>query len=357
MNSTVKQAPKKRWLENTNGFFKQFSEFRLLKTEFKLLKKDEGITHPFWIIVSKEISDHVRSWRFNILIAIIALTCIGSLYTALTNIGTAVKADDPEGSFFFLRLFTISDGTLPSFIVFISFLGPLLGISLGFDAINSEQNKGTLSRIIAQPIHRDYLINAKFMAALIVISVMLFSLGFLVMGFGLITIGIPPTLEEFFRIIFFILLSIFYVAFWLNLSILFSVRFRQAATSALTSIAVWLFFSVFFYMIINMIAKVTAPPELASPQQIVNYQAFILNLQRLIPSHLFSEATTTLLMPSVRSLGPLTMEQVYGTIPSPLPLGQSVLLVWPQLTGLIAATVICFALSYVSFMRREIRSR
>jgi ABC-2 type transport system permease protein len=51
------------------------------------------------------------------------------------------------------------------------------------------------------------------------------------------------------------------------------------------------------------------------------------------------------------------MEQVYGTIPGPLPLGQSLLLVWPQVTGLIAATVICFALSYVSFMRREIRSR
>jgi len=76
-----------------------------------------------------------------------------------------------------------------------------------------------------------------------------------------------------------------------------------------------------------------------------------------MPNQLFKEATTTLLMPSVRSLGPLTMEQVYGTIPGPLPLGQSLLLVWPQVIGLIAATVICFALSYLSFMRREIRSR
>ena len=82
-----------------------------------------------------------------------------------------------------------------------------------------------------------------------------------------------------------------------------------------------------------------------------------LNLLRIMPNQLFSEATTTLLMPSVRSLGPLTMEQVYGTIPGPLPLGQSLLLVWPQVTGLIAATVLCFVLSYVSFMRREIRSR
>ncbi len=148
--------------------------------------------HPFWVIVNKEISDYVRSWRFIILIAIIALTCMGSLYTALTNIREAIKPNDPDGAFLFLKLFTVSDGTLPSFAVFISFLGPLLGISLGFDAINSEQNKGTLSRILSQPIHRDYLINAKFVAALAVIGIMLFMLGFLVMGFGLIAIGIPP---------------------------------------------------------------------------------------------------------------------------------------------------------------------
>jgi ABC-2 type transport system permease protein len=313
--------------------------------------------HPFWVIVNKEVSDHVKSWRFIILILIIAFTCMGSLYTALSSFSSALKQNDPDGSFFFLKLFTISDGTLPPFIVFISFLGPLLGIALGFDAINSEQNKGTLSRIMSQPIHRDYLINAKFVGALIVISVMLFVLGFLVMGFGLIKIGIPPTAEEFLRMIAFIIIAIFYVAFWLNLSIFFSVQFRQAATSALACIAVWLFFSVFYNMIINLIGKAIAPPQTASMEQIMSYQKFMLGLLRLAPSELFSEATSTLLMPSVRSLGPLTMEQVHGAIPSPLPLGQSLLIVWPQLTGLIAATVICFALSYISFMRREIRPR
>ena len=320
-------------------------------------RKDDGPMHPFWVIVGKEISDQVRSWRFNILIGIIILTCMGSLYTALSNIGSAIKPNDPDGAFLFLKLFTVSDGTLPSFFVFISFLGPLLGISLGFDAINSEQNKGTLSRVMAQPIHRDSLINAKFIAALIVISVLFFALGFLVMGLGLIIIGIPPTAEEFLRIVFFILLSIFYVAFWLNLSILFSVRFKQAATSALSGIAVWLFFTIFYGMIINVVSKATMPSRMAPPHYMLSHERFILGLMRISPSQLFSEATTTLLMPSVRSLGPLTMEQIKGAIPSPLPLGQSLLLVWPQLTGLIAATVICFALSYVSFMRREIRAR
>ena len=310
------------------------------------------IQSPFWVIVRKEVADHVRSWKFIILIAIIALTCMGSLYTALTNIGAAIKPNDPDGSFLFLKLFTVSDGTLPSFVIFINFLGPLLGIALGFDAINSEQSKGTLSRILSQPIHRDYLINAKFVGALIVIGSMLLTLALLVMGFGLIAIGIPPTAEEFLRIIAFVVVSIIYVAFWLNLSI-----FKQAATSALACVAVWLFFSVFYNMIINLVGKAISPSAMASAYQVISYQKFMLNLLRFAPSMLFNEATTTLLMPSVRSLGPLTMEQVHGAIPSPLPLGQSLMVVWPQLTGLIAATVICFALSYGSFMRKEIRSR
>ena len=82
----------------------------------------------------------------------------------------------------------------------------------------------------------------------------------------------------------------------------------------------------------------------------------IITIMRLVPSQLYTDATTTLLMPSVRSLGPLTMEQMAGAIPSPLSIRESLLVVWPQVSGLIAATVVCFALSYYLFMRREIRT-
>ena len=159
------------------------------------------------------------------------------------------------------------------------------------------------------------------------------------------------------RVIFFIMLSIVYVAFWLNLSIFFSVKFRQPATSALAGIAVWLFFTVFYVLIVNLITKSFEPSQTASAHQIYRFEELRLNLLRILPNELFSEATTTMLMPSVRSLGPLTVEQVYATIPGPLSLGQSILLVWPQVTGLIAATILCFVMSYISFMKREVRAR
>lgn len=319
---------------------------------------DDRQRHPFWVIVQKEVADHLHSWRFHILLLLLVLTCFGSLYTAMMSIRDAAPSEGAfQSSFLFLKLFTVSDGTLPAFITFIGFLGPLLGIGLGFDAINSERNKGTLSRLLSQPIHRDYVLHAKFVSALLVISVMFFALGFLVMGLGLLMIGIPPTPEEFWRMVIFLLLSICYVAFWLNLAILFSVRFRQPATSALASIAVWIFFSVFFTMIVRLIATATFPSQAVDAGGLLSHQQFVGYLMRLSPSHLFSEATTTMLTPSIRSLGPLTMEQVYGAIPSPLPLGQSLLLIWPHTIGLVAATAVCFGLSYVLFMRQEIRSR
>jgi len=340
-------------LINTIGSLQKNALFRRIS----LAGQRNHIPHPFWVMVNKEIRDHVRSWRFIILLSLILLTCLGSLYTSVTNLPKSVKPNDPSDTLFFLKLFTLSDGTLPPFHVFIGFLGPLLGIALGFDAVNSEQNSGTLSRILAQPIHRDYVINSKFAAALIVISTLFFALGLLVMGLGLVIIGIPPTVEEFFRVIFFVAVSVLYVAFWLNLSIFFSIRFRQAATSALTAIAVWLFFTIFYQIIVSLVAKALMPSAGALPQDIIQYQHLVLTLMRLAPGQLFTDATGTLLVPSVRSLGPLTMDQVSGAIPNPLPLGQSLLLVWPQLTGLVAATLLCFALSYSSFMRKEIRSR
>ena len=321
--------------------------------------KRQKVTDPFWVLVEKEISDQVRSWRFVILIAIIALTTLGSLYTALTNISDALKSTkDPTVEFIFLKLFTFSDGTMPSFIVFVSFLGPLLGIGLGFDAVNTEHNRGTLSRLLAQPIHRDFIINAKFLASLTVISFMFFSLGFLFMGIGIIAIGIPPMPEEFMRIVLFLILNIIYVGFWLNLSIFFSVRFRQPATSALTGISVWIFFSIFYSMIVRLIVKSLAVQAwMSNPAYELQVEKFRLALMRFAPNVLYSEATNTLLIPSVRSIGPLTMEQMHGAIPGPLPLGQSVLLIWPHITALVAASLVCFVLAYIPFMRREIRSR
>lgn len=43
-------------------------------------------------------------------------------------------------------------------------------------------------------------------------------------------------------------------------------------------------------------------------------------------------------------------------VDAPLSLTQSLLVVWPQVVGLVALTLLCFAASYLGFMRQEIRA-
>lgn len=313
---------------------------------------------PFGIMLRKETGDHIRSWRFIVMLILVVLTFLGSLYISLSNINKAVaNINDPDRVFVYLKLLTTSDGTLPTFYIFISFLGPLLGIALGFDAVNAEQNNGTLVRLIAQPVYRDNLLLAKFCGALIVVSALFLCLALLMTGGGMIITGVLPEPAELVRILGFVVLSILYVGFWLSLSILLSVKFRNAATSALTVIGIWLFFTVFYRIIVNLVVNAMLPgDDFMQSGDLLSYNNLLLSLLRLAPSQLYTDAATTLLMPSVRSLGPLTIEQMAGAIPSPLPLKESLMIVWPQVTGLLAATTVCFALTYYLFMRREIRT-
>jgi len=308
-------------------------------------------------MVGKEIADHIQSWRFIVLLILIGLTFLGAMYVSSSNLRAALlNTQDPDRLYLYLKLLTTTDGSLPPFHVFLSFLGPLLGISLGVDAINSEQNNGTLTRLMAQPVYRDNLLLSKFVSSLVVVSYLFVSLTLLMIGTGLFVMGVPIEAEEVLRIFSFVFLSIIYVGFWLGLSILLSIKFRQTATSALTAIGIWLFFTVFYQIVMNLAVKAFLPdPQYLSQLDILSYNEIVLNLMRLAPSQLYTDATTTMLMPSVRSLGPVTMEQMAGAIPSPLPYKESMMIVWPQVTGLLAATVFCFALSYYIFMRREIR--
>ena len=304
---------------------------------------------PFRVMVHKEISDQVRSWRFILLVILILLTSAGSIYTLLTVIRQHPVQLSAHSTFLYLKLFTKSTSNLPPFITLIGFLGPLVGIALGFDAVNSERRRGTLSRILSQPIPRDYFINSKFVGALAVIFLLIFALGFLVLGLGILVIGLPLTLGTVMRIIVFLLFTCVYIAFWLNLGITFSITFRGASTSALSVLAIWLFFTIFYSMLVNFVVSLTISNPYAAHD-------FSLALSRISPNALYNELTTILLTPSIRSIGALSFAQRVGTIPSTLPLGQSMLLVWPDITALIAATLICFGVSYMLFMREEIRA-
>jgi ABC-2 type transport system permease protein len=82
-----------------------------------------------------------------------------------------------------------------------------------------------------------------------------------------------------------------------------------------------------------------------------------MDIARVSPNTLFAETTLAFLNPATRALGPVLSTQMQGAIPgTPLPLGDSLTLVWPQLTALLATVILLFVVAYVLFQRQEVRA-
>lgn len=308
-----------------------------------------------YALFSKELTDHLKSRRFLILLLLIGTTSFASLYGAMSGLSDAISSDN---SFIFLKLYTSSGESIPSFLSFIALLGPIVGLALGFDAVNSERSAGTLNRLVAQPIYRDSIIIGKFLAGTALIAMIIYTMGIALGCVGILATGLTPTVEEAARIMIFLTFTVIYIAFWLALAILFSVICRHSATSALASIALWIFFSIFMSLVASIVANAVYPinNEYYAMFNSMNNYTLELNLNRISPYYLYSEAVTTVMNPSVRSVNVVTMSQLIGALSGNLSLGQSLLLVWPHLTGLAAMMLIAFGVAYVGFMRQEVRS-
>jgi ABC-2 type transport system permease protein len=281
------------------------------------------------------------------------LAAIGAVYAAVSTLKATVSQDP----FLFLKLFTTSQDPLPAFVGFLAFLTPLVAIALGFDAINGEFNRRTLSRILAQPIYRDALLMGKYLAGLATLAIVLTAIWLLVAGLGLILLGVSPSGEEVARAVVFLVATIAYGGVWMGLAIVFSVVSRQPATAALAAIATWLFFTVFWGIIAQLLARFISPIRLGLPDELIAQAQWAIGLSRLSPNTLYAEIVLGMLNPTVRALGFVLPSQYQGALfGTPLPLSQSLALVWPALTGLIAGVILLFALAYVLFQRQEVRA-
>src|SRR5919108_999203 len=256
----------------------------------------------FW----KEMADHFSSRRFMILLILILLIGLWSTYAS----GQAIRQDteNSPAQYVFLLLLTSGSGTAFSLATFLGFFGPLVGITLGFDAISGEYANGTLSRVLSQPIYRDSLINGKFLAGLTTVAVLWGSILLLVIGLGIYLLGFPPNGEELWRMLIFTTVGVFYVGFWLALAMLFSLLFQKTVTAALASLAVWLFMSMFVSILSQGIAGLIVPDP-STPEQLA-YRTDVENIVgRISPSTLFSESVRVLLNPAARGFGLLLQSQ------------------------------------------------
>jgi len=319
--------------------------------------------YGIFTILRKEMEDHFSSTRFLLISALIVM--VGVIITSMVGMSIQEEVKGmAKPTLLFLMLFT-STGKLFSFVQFIGFFGPLIGIILGFDAINRERVQRTLSKLVSQPIYRDAIINAKFLAGVVTIGIVLVAIVLIISGLGIRLIGVVPGAEEIWRLVIYLIASLLYIAFWLGISILFSVLFRSTATSALASLAVWIFFSFFISLGAGFLADAFAPLSQSGtgvdPEMLLKHEGVRRITSLFSPITLYGDATSTILDPmrkttqSLILMGPL--ERLSLTrFQNPLPLLQSLIIVIPHLISIVAITLLCFGICYYVFMRQEIRT-
>jgi ABC-2 type transport system permease protein len=319
-------------------------------------QRERRLSGGWRIVARKEFADHVHSVRFVILVVLVSLAGLAAVHSASGPIRDAAN-DATQTPSIFLYLFTLSPDRVPAFHEFLGILGPLLGIAFGFDAISAERSQRTLPRLASQPIHRDEIINGKFVAGIGVIAFTLACLTGVVAGYGALRLGVGPTVDDFVRILAFYVVAVVYISLWLGLSLLLSVVCRRAATAALAAIAIWLVLTLFAGLIAGVIADSWHSVDAdATTEEVLANARTELNVRRMSPDELYKEATGVLLNPARQSTGILVMAPESGALPSTLPLEQSLILAWWQLVALVAAAFVLFAGAYVAFMRQEVRA-
>jgi ABC-2 type transport system permease protein len=312
-------------------------------------------------IAAKELADHLASTRFFVLLLIVAIAAV----VPLLFVSGSISDQAPQASGFpalFLALFVAGADQLNGIttVAFTALLVPLVGIAFGFDAINSERAQGTLSRLLAQPVHRDDVVNGKFAAGIAVITLMIGAMVMFVAAAGIMRLGIIPSAEEVARIVLWLMATVLYASFWLAFALLISVVVRSAATAALIGFGTWLGLTLFGQFLLPLVAKTLFPSDTSTAQSFFASSTAQQVFLRLSPAQLYTDIQAGVLNPRVATvLGPGNLGQYVSSqekLPTLLSVDQSILLVWPQIVLLLAVTVAMFALAYVLFLRQEVRA-
>ena len=320
-------------------------------------REDIGLRPGWMTVAAKEFADHIQSVRFYVLLLVLGVAALIPLYFAAELIRSAASSASGVPAIFLAMFLVSPEGVdLVRVDAFVAIAAPLLGVAFAFDAVNGERHEGTLPRLLSQPIHRDDVINGKFVAGLAAIALALAALVLVVSGFGMLRLGISPSLEEILRLVAWYFVTLLYVALWLSFGLLLSVVIRRAATSALVGFGVWLFVAVpiFGPFLVGLLGGFLA----GGSSSIGEYLGTTESVQRILPGTLYQEASSAILSPGVTSV---SLADFYSATALPsqgtlLTLDQSLLIVWPHLVVLFALTIGCFALAYARFMRQEVRA-
>jgi ABC-2 type transport system permease protein len=289
-----------------------------------------------WIVAKKEIKDNIKSKRYWALVAVLVLfgTALSTYLTVSITIG-----DRQE------RLFT---NFWSSFVTSLSFMLPIIGISLGFSAISGERERGTIRLLLARPIYRDDLLNGKLIAGALLMLLALFVSYTLIIPSAILLRGMNLTTTDAAKLLLLMIPSELLALVYLSISLFFSTISNRSGTSLVLSIVTW----ILFHIIMPLLAYLSAvmilgpPPALQTPTSGVPqikdyYQKFTIivgTILSIVPDQHFSTLASAI-------YGRREPQEIY--VPEILTNA------WVSLLVLTGYIIIFLALSYTVFVKRQ----
>ncbi len=227
--------------------------------------------------------------------------------------------------------------------------------------------------LLGQPIYRDSVINGKFIAGAISLATLGIGTIAITTGLAIPMLGYGPSLTEALKILTLTGLTVLYLVFWLSLGMLFSVLTKKTSTSILFSVATWMFFSIILSILASAVVNVMVPLDSdmfimpngnngeqgSGPgrfqmtedfREVMTQRNELNNLiMKISPTDLYQD-TAGAILGTARGFNMGAMEFERTTS-----LGEALMNNWANIAILAVGLVICFAVSYMMFLRIEIR--
>ncbi|MEM2103520.1 MAG: ABC transporter permease subunit [Candidatus Bathyarchaeia archaeon] len=327
-----------------------------------------------FVVASKEFSDIIKGKRFIILLAAFALlmtAAVASTYVSETQ-GIFASLGLSRG---FLR--SVASGLT----TMMAYFAPILGVSLGVDAVSGEREKGTLKMVLAQPIFRDTFINGKFFGTFLAISLAVSTVSFIVVSGCILMLGITPTGNDVARLILFVLFSILYTMAYYGIAVLISTIAKKTTISVIASVMLWATFTFIISIVASLVASSVTPIRIQPSQNVTSIRprpgnvtieqqqlmqalaqrtAISETINMFTPNYHFTRIAQYILQ-AYASVGfGGFIPGAAGLVPSgetqrTISIVENLSSAWPNILVLVFITVFVFIATYLLFVRQEAR--
>ncbi|HEY3421766.1 MAG TPA: ABC transporter permease subunit [Methanocellaceae archaeon] len=285
-------------------------------------------------------------------------------------------------------------GDLTQYFVLIAMV---LSVAIGFDLISREKEEGSLKSLLSHPLYRDAIINGKALGAIAVLAVSLAAM-FLLTSSIMLFYGVVPGGDDILRIVVYFLMAMLYCSVFFALALMTSTIAKSSAMSVLYVLGI-----VIAMVIIPMLSYQIAGLVLGSPPQVpagddggaVLYNNVVKDSAAIAPEPIQADSRMiawndevqqyyqrlSLVTTSINAISPISSfrDNIASAIiykaggggmitpmvsvssfkpymPTQAPtIWDSLMTVWGSILAMLVELVIPLAVSYVFFLRMDVR--